>query len=205
MFIKNIESKMKFTLISNLFLVLGAVTIAIGGLYYAYVIQKDAKKNVYVLDNGIPVLVHQTAIQENRLVEFKSHINTFHLLFFTIPPDDKFVKNNMEKAMYLIDDSGLKEYNNLRERGFYNQILASSSQLSISTDSISFDLKDNSFIYYGTQRIDRKSSVITRSIKTKGRVKDYDTRTDNNPHGAMIFDWTTVENVDLQQKSKNSF
>ena len=26
----------------------------------------------------------------------------------------------MEKAMYLIDDSGLKQYNNLKEKGYFN-------------------------------------------------------------------------------------
>ncbi len=203
--IKNIETKSKLSLLASIIFVLGAVIIAIGSLYYVHKSNQEGKKNIYVLDNGVPLLLQRTSIKENRLVEFESHINTYHHLFFTIPPDDSFIKANMKKAMYLVDESGLKEYNNLREKGFYNQILASSSQLSILTDSITINQKKNFFIYYGKQRIDRKSSVIIRSIKTQGYIKDYSIRTQHNPHGALIHGWSTIENTDLSVKQKNAF
>ena len=36
---------------------------------------------------------------------------------------DEFIKYNMEKAMYLIDDSGLKQYNNLKENGYFLSLI----------------------------------------------------------------------------------
>ena len=38
------------------------------------------------------------------------------------------------------DDSGLKQYNNLKEKGYFNTILASSATVTIMTDSIKMDL-----------------------------------------------------------------
>ena len=36
-------------------------------------------------------------------VEAKSHIEMFHHLFFTLAPDDKYIKYTMDKAMYLVE------------------------------------------------------------------------------------------------------
>lgn len=44
--------------------------------------------------------------------------------------------------MYLIDDSGLKQYNNLKEKGYFNTILASSATVTIMTDSIKIDMNN---------------------------------------------------------------
>ncbi len=55
--------------------------------------------------------------------------------------------------MYLIDESGVLQYNNLKEKGFFNSILSSSSVLTLYTDSISLDLAAKKFTYYGRQKI----------------------------------------------------
>ena len=123
--IKNIENKIKITMLTSILSFVAAIIIALGAIYISYVNSQEERQKIYVLDNGVPILIKRTQVQENRMVEYKSHINLFHHLFFTVPPDNDFIKKNIEQSMYLIDDSGLKEYNNLRERGFYNQILSS--------------------------------------------------------------------------------
>ena len=45
------------------------------------------------------------------------------IIFFTLPPDDKYIRYTMEKAMYLVDETGLAQYNTLKEKGFYSNIL----------------------------------------------------------------------------------
>ncbi|MDZ7606513.1 MAG: hypothetical protein U5K79_13200 [Cyclobacteriaceae bacterium] len=60
--------------------------------------------------------------------------------------------------------------------------MASSAVLSIRTDSIVIDLKRREFHYYGTQRIERQTSVLTRQLVTTGAYSDVP-RTENNPHG----------------------
>ncbi|MCB4235771.1 hypothetical protein LDL59_13645 [Kaistella anthropi] len=58
------------------------------------------------MDNGVPVLAKQTDVLLNRPVEYKAQIELFHRLFFTLAPDDAYIKENIQKSLYLIDDSG---------------------------------------------------------------------------------------------------
>lgn len=199
--IKNIESKIKLTLFSNILLVLlcgYGITFAI---IYAFDKISEERQKIYVIDNGVPVLVNRTNQLENREVEYKSHINMFHMLFFSLPPDDTFIKNNLNKAMYLIDESGLTQYNNLKEKSYYNQIISSSAVLSINTDSIYFNKEKMSFKYFATQRIDRKTSILKRQLITEGNLQDVP-RTLNNPHGLLIKKWKTLINKDISYERK---
>lgn len=41
--------------------------------------------------------------------------------------------------MYLVDETGLAQYNTLKEKGFYSNILGTSAVFSIFCDSIAFD------------------------------------------------------------------
>lgn len=41
--------------------------------------------------------------------------------------------------MYLVDETGLAQYNTLKEKGFYNNIMGTSAVFSIFCDSIKFD------------------------------------------------------------------
>src|SRR5699024_9351107 len=100
----------------------------------------------------------------------------------TITPDNEFIENNIAKAMYLIDESGIQQYNTLKEKGFYSQIMSASAVLTLITDSIKIDYDNNYFVYYGKQKIDRKSSTTIRSLITEGHLKEIP-RSNNNPHG----------------------
>lgn len=112
MIIKNLENKIKLAGILSIGCFATSIVISGMVLAFCFSLVKAERKKIYVLDNDVPVLVKQTGTEVNLEVECKSHINLFHTLFFTLPPDDEFIKYNMEKAMYLIDDSGLKQYNN---------------------------------------------------------------------------------------------
>ena len=87
----------------------------------------DAQNKIYVLDGNVPILVQRTTMDETLDVEAKSHIEMFHHYFFTLAPDDKYIKYTMEKAMYLVDETGLAQYNTLKEKGFYSNIMGTSA------------------------------------------------------------------------------
>ena len=110
----------------------------------------------------------------------------------------------MKRAMYLVDESGARQYNDLKENGYFNSILSSSSVLTLTTDSISLDLPRKYFRYYGKLKIDRRSSTVIRSLITEGFLKDI-RPSDNNMNGVMITNWKTVENKDLENVQKNNF
>ena len=204
MVIKNLENKIKLVMIvCSLFLV-GCIVISLGSIWTARGMVSDAQKKVYVLDSNVPVLVKQTTMEETLDVEAKSHIDMFHHYFFTLAPADKYIKYTMEKAMYLVDETGLAQYNALKEKGLYSNIMGTSAVFSIFCDSIRFDDKSMEFTYYGRQRIERRTSILTRELVTAGVLKRVP-RTENNPHGLLITNWRTLLNKDIEQKDKVNY
>ena len=105
-------------IICSLFLV-GCIIISISSIWTARGMVTDAQQKVYVLDGNVPILVNRSTMEETLDVEAKSHIEMFHHFFFTLAPDDKYIKYTMDKAMYLVDETGLAQYNTLKEKGLY--------------------------------------------------------------------------------------
>ena len=204
MVIKNLENKIKLVTIVCCVFLAGCVVISMSSIWTARSMVADAQKKIYVLDGTVPVLVERTTMDETLDVEAKSHVERFHHLFFTLAPDDKYIKYTMDKAMYLVDETGLAQYNTLKERGFYNNIMGTSAVFSIYCDSINFDPQKMEFKYYGRQRIERRTSILTRELVTAGQLKRVP-RTDNNPHGLLIVNWRTLVNKDIEQKTKNNY
>jgi conjugative transposon TraK protein len=197
MVIKNLENKIKLVMIICALFLAGCI-----GTARSMVV--DAQQKIYVLDGNVPILVQRTTMEETLDVEAKSHVEMFHHYFFTLAPDDKYIKYTLDKAMYLVDETGLAQYNTLKEKGFYNNIMGTSAVCSIFCDSISFNKKKMEFTYYGRQRIERRTSILTRELVTAGQLKRVP-RTDNNPHGLLIVNWRTLLNKDIEQKTKNSY
>lgn len=204
MIIKNIEAKIRLATIVALCSLLSAIIISLIVSSYAYRQVADARKSVYILNNNVPLLASQTDVQMNRPSEYRADVDLFHSLFFSLTPDDKYIEYQMKKAMYLVDQSGAEQYNNLKENGYFNSILSSSSVLTLQTDSIAIDMPRKYFRYYGKLKIDRRSSTVVRSLVTEGYLKDIP-RSDNNPHGVLITNWKTLENKDLEDVQKNTF
>ena len=204
MVIKNLENKIKLVLIVSCMFMAGCIIISLGAIFTAKGMVDDAHKKVYVLDGNVPILVQRTTMDETLGVEAKSHVELFHHLFFTLAPDDKYINYTMEKAMYLVDETGLAQFNALKEKGFYNNIMGTSAVFSIFCDSITFDKQQMTFTYYGRQRIERRTNILMRKLVTAGELKRVP-RTENNPHGLLITNWRTLLNQDLEQKQKTIY
>ena len=204
MIIKNIEAKIRLATFVAGGSFITAIIIAVIACSYAYKQVVNARQSVYILADNVPILARQTDVQMNRPVEYKADVDLFHSLFFSLTPDDNYMEYQIKKAMYLVDESGMQQYNDLKEKGFFNSILSSSSVLTLQTDSIFLDMPKKYFRYYGKLKIDRRSSTVVRSLITEGYLKDIP-RSDNNPHGVLITGWKTLENKDLEDVEKNTF
>lgn len=44
-------------------------------------------------------------VQQNRPVEAREHIRRFHELFFSLSPDKSAIESNVQRALYLSDES----------------------------------------------------------------------------------------------------
>lgn len=204
MLIKNIESKIKLATMVSIGSLVTSVIIVIVVMTYSYLTSQAERKNIYVLNNEVPVEATRTDAAVNFDIEAKAHIEQFHNYFFTLPADEKYMERTIAKAMYLADESALKQYNTLKENGFYSSILSSSANISILADSIIIDYEKMSFLYYGVQRIERPSSILKRQLITSGNLQQTP-RTDNNPHGILITNWKTELNKDISIVPKRAF
>ena len=127
----------------------------------------------------------------------------FHFYFFTLDPDDKVIKGNIAKALYLADESAKRAYDDLKESGFYSGLISGNINQTIRIDSIvvDIDMYPHHFRCYATQNIVRPTSITMRSLITEGALRNV-SRSDNNPHGFLIEKWNTIENRDLKTENR---
>lgn len=204
MLIKTIESKIKLATTIAIGSLVASVIVVIVVLTYSFFTSQAERKSIYVLNNDVPIEAIRTDATVNFEIEAKAHIEQFHNLFFTLPSDEKYMERTIAKAMYLADESALRQYNTLKENGFYNSILSSSANISIMADSIVINYSNMSFLYYGVQRIERPSSILKRQLITSGNLQQTP-RSDNNPHGILITNWKTELNKDISYVPKRNF
>lgn len=202
--IQNVETKIKLSLFISVASLITAIIISVMSFSYASKMITAEKSQIYVLDHNVPLVAVRTNILDNRQAEYKAAVETFHDLFFSMPPDNEYIQNQLKKAMFLIDASGLAQYNTLKEKGYYSGVISTSSVITCTKDSILLDMNTKEWRFYGKEKIERPSSITIRSLVTTGTLQDV-SRTDNNPHGVMITNWRTLENKDINNESKRIF
>ena len=139
-------------------------------------------------------------VQQNRPVEAREHIRRFHELFFSLSPDKSAIESNVQRALYLSDESAIGYYRNLQEKGYFNRMIAGNISQTLTVDSIrgNFDSYPYRMKAYCRQHIIRSSSVTERSLVTTCRLRNV-TRSDNNPQGFLIESFTIIENRDIEK------
>lgn len=195
----NIESSFNHIKWFSLALVLGTVIISIYALYQSHSTIHRMQRKVYVIAGD--KLMHAVAADrwENLPVEIRAHVRNFHQAFLGLEPDDALIKRTITKALYLADVSAKQEYDNLRESGYYNDIISGNiSQRVLDPDSIQVNIaiQPYYFRYFGKMQIVRATSITTRSIITEGNIR-MSKISDNNEHGMLIERWKVIANRDL--------
>ena len=196
MLIQSLEQKTRLALMTVLLTVIGSVVICGLTVFYCTRLVAQERSQIYILDGDIPFLAERSMQEANFVMEAKAHIQLFHQYFFTLPPDDDYIKWSLGKALYMADGTAMKQKQAMEENGFYSDIISSSAVCTIKCDSIQFNEHEKKFKYFGTQLIKRRSRALKRSIITVGEIENVP-RTQNNPHGLLITNWRTLENKDL--------
>lgn len=197
MLIQSLERKTRLALMTVLLTIVGNVVICGMLIAYGAKVLSEERNQVYVLDGDIPFLAQRSQEEANFVMEAKAHIQLFHQYFFTLPPDDDYIKWTLGKAMYMADGTAIKQKQAMEENGFFSDIVSSSATCTIMCDSIKLDEHSRKFTYYGTQSIRRRTKKIRRTLITTGALENV-LRTQNNPHGLLITHWRTLKNIDLE-------
>ncbi|HMI01283.1 MAG TPA: hypothetical protein VK541_02305, partial [Pedobacter sp.] len=121
---KNIDTAFKHIKRFSIFLILACVVLSGFAIYKSFDLVKTMQSKVYILANGKAIEAFSSARKDNLPVEIRDHIKTFHHYFFTLDPDDKVIKANLGQALYLADESARKTADNLKEQGYYNNIIS---------------------------------------------------------------------------------
>ncbi|PSK90779.1 conjugative transposon protein TraK [Taibaiella chishuiensis] len=200
---KNIDSAFKHIKTFSLVLITGVTLLSGFIVHKSLDTVKTLQSKIYVLANGKALEAYSSDRKDNIPIEAKDHVKVFHQFFFTLSPDDKLIKSNINKALYLADETAKKEYDNLREQNYYSNVISGNVSQAVIVDSIVLDLNiyPHVFRFFGKQEITRPTSVVVRSLITEGVLRNV-ARSENNSHGFLIEKWHTIENADLTIKNR---
>jgi conjugative transposon TraK protein len=200
---KNIDTAFRSIRSFTIIVIVGCVSLCGFILYKSFKLVAEIQSKVYILANGKALEAYASDRKENIPVEARDHVKMFHQYFFTLDPDDKVIQANITKALYLADASAKREYDNLKENGYYSNIIAGNISQEIKVDSVMVNINQYPYYFrcYATQNIIRTTSTVSRSLITEGYLRNV-SRSDNNPHGFLIERWTTLENRDLKIENR---
>lgn len=200
---KNIDSAFKQIRLFCIVMLSVSGLVCMYTIYKSYQLVGSSQQHIYILANGKALEAFSADRKDNIPVEAKDHVKMFHHYFFSLDPDDKVIKSNITKALYLADGSAKIQYDNLKENGYYSNIISGNVSQDVDVDSIVINL--NSYPYYfkcyAQERIIRPTSIVTRDLITEGNLRNV-TRSDNNPHGFLIEKWTILENKDIKVEQR---
>lgn len=200
---KNIDTAFKqIRLFSIAFMAL-CFLLTIYMAYKSYQQSAASLGRVYILANGKALEAYAADRKDNIPVEARDHVKMFHHYFFTMDPDDKVIQSNIAKALYMADGTAKQQYDNLKENGYYTNLISGNISQEITEDSIrvNTDSYPYYFLYKGRQRIIRPTTIVTRSLVTEGYLRNV-SRSDNNSHGFLIEKWKTLENNDIRTENR---
>lgn len=194
--LKNIDTAFRQIRAFGIIFVLCISAICIYTIWSSYRLVEKSRQKIYVLDQGKSlILALSQDINQNRPAEARDHIKRFHELFFTLSPDPKSIKHNMEEALFLCDQSASQEYKNLQESGYYNDLISGNISQSIKINKVEVNFEKYPYYAktYAVQMLVRTSSITERNLVTECWLRN-ELRSDNNPHGFLMEKWRVLEN-----------
>ncbi len=201
--LKNIDTAFKHIKLFSYLLIAACVFISCFAIYKSYQSSDNYKNHIYILANGKALEALAADRKDNIPVEIRDHVKVFHQDFFTLDPDDKQIQATITRALYLADASAKKAYDDLKEAGYYNNIVSGNISQTVNVDSLQVDINQYPFYFkcFATEKLERSTSTVTRSLVTQGYLRNVP-RSDNNPHGFLIEKWEILNNQDLNTSTK---
>jgi len=199
----NIETSFRHIRLFTMIVIVGSLSLCGLVTWLSYRSMARMQDRIYILARGKALEAVAQNRKDNIPVEARDHIRSFHQYFFTLDPDEKVIDANLTRALYLADASAKRQYDDLKETGYYAGIIAGNISQEISIDSIRLDMTGYPYYFrcYATEKIIRPSSLVTRDLLTEGWLRNT-SRSDNNPHGFLIERWTTLDNRDLKVEAR---
>lgn len=200
---KNIDSAFRYTRTVSLLVISVCVVLCSLIIFKSYELAGKTQDRIYVLSQGKVLEAFASDRNENIGVEGRDHVKMFHFYFFTLSPDEKAIQENINKALYLADRSAKSQYDNLKERNYYSNLISGNVSQTIRVDSVMLDIQQYPYYFrcYASQELTRPTSVVQRNLITEGFLRNV-SRSENNSHGFLVERWNVIENKDINIKSR---
>ena len=200
---KNIDSAFRHIKMFSIALIICTLFISVFALYENHKVITETQQRIFILANGKALEAYGADRKDNIPVEARDHITMFHHYFFTLDPDEKIITANITRALYLADGTAKKQYDNLKESGYYTSLISGNISQQIVVDSVIVNINSYPFFFrcIAKEKLIRTTSVVTRSLITEGWLRNIE-RSDNNSHGFLIERWEIIENKDLKTENR---
>ena len=123
--------------------------------------------------------------------------------FFSLSPQKDAIEHNINRALQLADKSAYHYYVDFAERGYYNRLISGNINQVVHVDSVVCDFAAYPYKVrtYARQLIIRESNVTERSLVTSCSLQNTG-RSDDNPNGFIIEQFTVLENKDIRSAER---
>lgn len=198
--VKNIQTSFQLMRVVLLVVVVVSAAVSLFAVFESYKFAEAQRQKIYILDEDRALtLALAQDVYQNRMAEARSHVKLFHKFFFTLSPSSDAVEYNMGEAMKLADNQALEQYENMKEAGFFQRMIAGGVSTELKVDSIVVDDTVYPYyaLFYGKVSLIRSSSVTYRNLETECSLRNC-TRSDDNPHGFIIEKWNIIDNSDIK-------
>lgn len=199
----NIESAFSHVRWFLVLLVGSNLLVALCAVGFSYRFKSRQSDKIYALqgEESVMCALNQNTT-ENRPVEAKTAIETFHRLFFEIYPLNERIQYQMERALSMADNSAYEMYENMTLNGFYRQVVEAGIVCQYRCDSVVTDFSRYPYgaVMYGKTAIVRRSSTTIRELVTSCELRNCP-RTEATPNGFLIENLHVISNRDTQLKS----
>jgi conjugative transposon TraK protein len=200
---KNIDTAFRQNRKVTILLLIGCFSLCGYQAYKSNTLAEKLENRIYILSGDKVLEAYAAKRKDNVGVEARDHVSMFHTYFFTLDPDEKAIEANIKRALYLADNSAKKQYDNLKETGYFSGIISGNINQQIAIDSVQVDTRNEPYLFrcYATIKITRPTSVVTRSLITQGFLRNV-SRSDHNSHGFLVEKWETIENNDIKTEAR---
>lgn len=177
-----------------------SLIITIGSLSWAFYVTRHFAETAYILtENGQMALakgISSTDIDTYRTPEIKSHIYTFHRLFWNV--DQFSFERNMNSALTMTGHAGKQLYLSLKAKGHFAKIKSQNLIQHLEIDSLQLDDSKTPYkaMLYGKLKISRTDQRNERVDAFSASFELHNvSRTDENPHGLLIENYDATTNA----------
>ncbi len=171
--------------------------VALVAIFLVYSMHMNHDRLIYGISDKKDLMPLELIEKEELIETFrKGHILLYATYFYNI--DQYNYKKQIEKSLWLVDDSGRRLYKEYQQIGHFNRMIRTSSIQYIENVKIIFG-KDGAFQLKGIVTIDKPNQEDQKKYElvAQGRLTQVKSNYPLNPYGYMISGYREITKTEI--------